>query len=136
MSTNTALAIPVETWSPPAQPRRTRHMHLVPPPQADTGPDERWVRRLTQSIVEVLAGERSPTPLVKSLSPAVYHALREPNSSQHLRGGKVLRVRVEALSDRSVEVAAVVACPRRTRAMILRLHHRHDRWRCVTVAVI
>lgn len=127
---------PIEHWTPSPQPVRRRHLHLVETRAAQPGPDDRWVERLTQSVVEVLAGDRSATTLVASLSPVVYQALRNPATDSRLRSGKVLSVRSQPLGADAVEVAAVVGCPRRTRAVALRLHRRHDRWRCVTIAVL
>jgi Family of unknown function (DUF6459) len=127
----------IETWVPLAQPPRPRHLHLV---RAATDPviepDRRWVEHLTQSVVEVLGGRRSATTLVRALSPAVFQALRTPQGDAPLPDGRVISVRMQPLGDDSVEVAAVVGAPDRTRALALRLHRRHDRWRCVCVAVL
>ncbi len=135
MEMHASATAPVKTWTPVPQPPRIAHLTLVPPP-THQGPDERWVHRLTQSIVEVLAGQRSATTLVSSLSPVVFQALRSPTVDANLRGGKVLSVRVQPLGADSIEVAAVVGCPVRTRAIALRLALRHDRWRCVCVGVL
>ncbi len=133
----TAVVSPIESWEPTPQPARPRHLHLVPtepePPQAV---DQRWIERLTQSVVEVLAGHRAATTLVGSVSPVVFQALRSPTADSRLRGGKVLTVRAQPLGADSIEVAAVVGCPQRTRAVALRLHRRHGRWRCVCVLVL
>ena len=137
---NAAIATvsPIESWRPPVQPPRPRHLHLVPPPRAatTTGPDQAWIERLTQSVVEVLAGQRAASSLVNALSQVVFQALRSPSPDSRLRGGKVLSMRTQPLGDDSVEVAAVVGCPQRTRAVALRLHRRHGRWRCVCVLVV
>lgn len=135
MNITAATAPAVEMWTPSPQPLRPRHLHLVPPP-ANNGPDRKWIERLTQSVVEVLAGDRSATTLVTSLSPVVFQALRNPGADSNLRGGKVLSVRAQPLGEDSIEVAAVVGCPTRTRAVAMRLALRHERWRCVCVAVL
>lgn len=135
MKMHACATAPVETWTPIPQPPRPRHLALVPP-ATGVGPDRRWIERLTQSIVEVLAGQRSATTLVSSLSPAVFQALRVPAVDKQLRGGQVLSVRVQPLGEESIEVAAVIGCPARTRAVALRLALRHDRWRCVCVGVL
>lgn len=128
---------PIETWQPAPQPPRPRHLRLVSaPPTPDLTPDQRWIERLTQSVVEVLAGQRAATTLVNSVSPVVFQALRSPSTDTRLRGGKVISVRAQPLSGDSIEVAAVVGCPQRTRAVALRLHRRHARWRCVCVLVV
>lgn len=125
----------VQSWTPAPQPPRARHLTLVPPP-ADNGPDRKWIERLTQSVVEVLAGDRAATTLVASLSPVVFQALRNPSKDADLRGGKVLSVRTQPLGADAIEVAAVVACKDRSRAVALRLALRHERWRCVCVGVL
>lgn len=135
MQTHAAVAAPIQTWTPVPQPPRPTHLHLVPPPVGNA-PCQKWIERLTQSIVEVLAGQRAATTLVSSLSPVVFQALRDPARDTELRGGTVLSVRAQPLSEDSVEVAAVVGCPSRTRAVALRLALRHERWRCVCVAVL
>lgn len=135
MDLHAAQTAPVERWTPIPQPPRVRHLRLAPPP-SDDGPDRRWIERLTECIVEVLAGQRSPTTLIASVSPVVFHALRNPTVDTQLRGGKVLTLRVQPLGEDSIEVAAVVACTARTRAVALRLARRHDRWRCVCVGVL
>lgn len=137
MNTYAAAISPIETWEPTPQPPRPRHLRLVAaPPTPDFTPDQRWIERLTQSVVEVLAGQRAATTLVNSLSPVVFQALRSPSADARLRGGKVISVRAQPLSGDSIEVAAVVGCPQRTRAIALRLHRRHARWRCVCVLVL
>jgi hypothetical protein len=130
-----SLSTAINTWTPAPQPARTRHLHLVPPPQRNQ-PDRRWIERLTQNIVEILAGQRSATTLVGSLSPIVFQALRSPDIDTRLRGSTILSLRVQPLSEDSIEVAAVVGCPVRTRAVALRLAMRHGRWRCVCVGVL
>lgn len=133
-----ALAEPhaIQSWEPAPQPVRPQHLRLVNPAEEADQPDQRWVERLTQSVVEVLAGQRAATSLVASLSPVVYQALRNPAHDSRLRSGKVLSVRCQPLGPDSVEIAAVVGCPSRTRAVAMRLHRRHNRWRCVTIAVL
>jgi len=125
----------IEAWTPPAHQPRPRHLHLVPDLPVDT-PDAEWVRHLTQSVVEVLGGQRAASTLVSHVSPVVFQALRSPAAQLRLRGARVLSVRTQPLGTDSVEVAAVVGCPERTRALALRLHRRHQRWRCVCVVVL
>lgn len=132
-----AIAFAVDTWEPAPQPPRQRHLRLLPvAKQANSGPDQRWIERFTQSVVEVLAGQRAASTLVNSLSPVVYQALRRPDPDDRLRAGKVISLRSQPLGEDSIEVAAVVGCPQRTRAVALRLHRRRDRWRCVCVLVL
>lgn len=125
----------IESWTPTTHAPRPRHLHLVPDLANDV-PEEGWVRGLTQSVVEVLGGQRSASTLVSHVSPVVFQALRTPTTGHRLRGGRVLSVRTQQLGADSIEVAAVVGCPERTRALALRLHRRHERWRCVCVVVL
>jgi len=131
-----APAFPCDAWEPAPQPQRQRHLHLVPPPVEPLGPDEDWVKRLTQCLVEVRAGQRSAATLVKALSPAVFTAMRMGEPDPRLSGGRVVSVRTQPLSDDSVEVAAVVKCAERTRAVALRLQRRSTRWRVVCLLVV
>lgn len=133
--TATATVSAIESWTPPVHHPRPRHLHLVREP-APAGPDEAWVRRLTQSVVEVLGGHRSATTLVRALSPVVFQSLREPNPHPQLREGKVISLRTQPLGLDTIEVAAVIGCPERTRAIALRLQQRHQRWRCVYIVVL
>jgi hypothetical protein len=134
---NSAALTAVETWTPATHPPRPRHLHLVPAPEElSIGMDRRWIERFTQSVVEVLGGHRSATTLVSHLTPVVYQALRSPHPDLRLHDARVLSVRIQPHGQDSIEVAAVVACPQRTRALALRLTQRHERWRCVCVVVL
>lgn len=124
----------VQSWTPAEQPVRARHLHVVPDGAAT--PDRRWIERLTLNIVEVLAGQRSATTLVSWVSPVVFQALRTPCVDSRLRGGTLLSLRAQPLGPDAIEVAAVVGCPSRTRAVALRLALRHGRWRCVCVGIL
>lgn len=128
-------ATAIESWTPTEQPPRARHLHLVPPVTDDV-PDQRWMERLTQSLVEVLAGARSATALVRWLSPMVYQALRGPQNDPRLKGATVLTLRAQPIAEDAIEIAAVIGCPRRTRAIALRLAMRHGRWRVVCLGVL
>ncbi|MBK6762574.1 MAG: hypothetical protein IPG68_04525 [Micrococcales bacterium] len=133
MTTSTHALASIETWIPVPHPPRHRHLHLV---REGSEPREQWVRALAQSVVEVLAGKRAVATLVNHVSPVVFQALRAPQPDPRLRQGTVLTVRTQPLGEDNLEVAAVVGCPQRTRALTLRLHRRHGRWRCVSVAVL
>lgn len=135
LSTPTAC-VPIESWNPPPRVRRPRHLRLVPPPASAPGPDPKWLESLCQSVVEILAGRRTATSLTRHFSPALLQSLRNQNPMPPLRDGRAISVRSQSLSDDVVEVAAVVACPARSRAVTLRLRRRHGRWRVVAVAVL
>ena len=133
MTTSAHDLAEIETWIPFPHPPRPRHLHLV---REGPQPQQQWVRALAQSVVEVLGGRRAVATLVNHVSPVVFQALRAPRPDPRLRHGTVLTVRTQPLGEDNLEVAAVVGCPERTRALTLRLHRRHGRWRCVSVAVL
>lgn len=136
MKINRATAcIPVESWTPAPPIPRQRHLHLVesaPQPALD----QQWLERLTQAVVEILAGRRPATSMTRIFSASVLSTLRSQTPLERLRDGRTIAVRSQTLGQDSVEVAAVVACRERTRALTMRLNRRHERWRVVSVAVL
>jgi hypothetical protein len=128
---------PVVTWEQVMHLPRRKHLELaVTPSAASRAPAPQWVEGLTRSVVEVLAGRRPAGSLVAALSPAVYDALRSATALTPLEGGVVRTARCQSVGDEAVEVAAVVSCPQRTRALTMRLAHRRGSWRCVCLAVL
>ena len=138
MNISAALAPnPVDTWQPVMHLPRRKHLELaVTAPAVSRVPAPQWVEGLTRSVVEVLAGRRPAGSLVGALSPAVYDALRSATAQSPLQGGVVRTARCQSVGDEAVEVAAVVACPQRARALTMRLAQRHGSWRCVCLAVL
>ena len=99
-------------------------------------PDPRlWAARLCQAVLEVLAGGRPVTQLLRWTSFPVYTCLAEQRpspGSRHLlaRGESVRSVHVCEPADGVAEVALVVAGPDRPRAVALRLEGLNGRWVC------
>ena len=122
-------------------------LRLVPPalprPAAEPAeplPDpDRWCRRLSQAIVEVLAGARPPVQLSQVTTLDVLHQLERWSGRFARRPGqptvspRVVSVRVSEPRDGVAEACAIVdTCPRR-RAFALRLEAQRGRWTCVAL---
>lgn len=160
----TALALPLELPAP------RRALRLVPdrlPParaagaplvlggDADDDPDERlprtprarlpepqpWAARFVQVLLEVLAGERPASQVLRHVSLDVYADLvaTPPRAvggrARPARAGSVVSVRVSEPDDGVAEVCAVTRRGQRHRALALRLEGQGGRWRCVALEV-
>jgi hypothetical protein len=98
---------------------------------------------LVQAVVEVLAGTRQPSQLVRWLGMDVYAALqRRAALAARLRRGTatarhavVTGVRVCEPADGVVEASAVVVDRDRVRAVALRLEGMDGRWRATALEV-
>ena len=159
----TVLALPLEL------PASRRPLRLVPegPPAAPSGsapvvlggdeqdPDEQlprtpraglpepraWAGRFVQVLLEVLAGERPASQVMRHVSLAVYtDLLATPPRAAHGRtrpasAATVVSVRVMEPDDGVAEVTAVTRRGPRHRAVALRLEGQGGRWRCVALEV-
>ena len=99
-----------------------------------------WGRRLLVAIIESLAGRRSLRQLAPHLSAAVHHGLatdagRAARHRQWVRSASVRRVRVCEPADGVAELAAVVQCATRYRAIAARLEGLDGRWRCTRLEI-
>lgn len=99
-----------------------------------------WACRLVQALVEVLAGDRPLTQLVRWTSTEVYDELAAqlPSSRPGRRTGGPLRAAVGSVhltepADGVAEVAATVRRGRRTTAVALRLEGLDGRWQCTAL---
>jgi hypothetical protein len=108
----------------------------VPTRRADLPEPLGWSRRLVQVVVEVMAGQRAATQLLRWTTPAVYDLVRaytlpRPRPGQRPVRGRphVVSVRVCEPADGVAEVSAVVRGRYRTQALALRLEGRDGRWR-------
>jgi hypothetical protein len=156
----------------PAAPRPAPALHLVPdlPARcdstavedlADFGPQptsraalpepRAWAGRLVQAIVEVLAGDRPLTQLVRWTTTEVYEEVtallsaRRPAGVHGQASGRravdevvraaVSSVRLTEPADGVAEVAATVRRGRRTTAVALRLEGLDGRWQCTALEV-
>jgi hypothetical protein len=159
----TVLALPLELPAP------SRSMRLVPEPAPTTrsggaplvlgsdeaDPDEQlprtpsarlpepraWAGRLVQVLLEVLAGERPASQVMRHVSLAVYADLVAApprvavGRARPASAATVVSVRVMEPDDGVAEVTAVTRRGRRHRALALRLEGQGGRWRCVALEV-
>ncbi|WP_426562251.1 Rv3235 family protein [Angustibacter sp. McL0619] len=114
---------PDDDFGPVATPRRD-----LPDPDA-------WSRGLVQVLVEVVAGQRPCTQLLRWTSTGVYEQVRRERMPPPAPGGaprrrpQVRSVRVCEPADGVAEVCAVVNGQQRTHAVALRLEGHDGRWR-------
>jgi hypothetical protein len=110
-----------------------------------------WAGRLVQAIVEVLAGDRPLTQLVRWTTTEVYEEVtallsaRRPAGVHGQASGRravdevvraaVSSVRLTEPADGVAEVAATVRRGRRTTAVALRLEGLDGRWQCTALEV-
>lgn len=113
------------------------------PTPGDPGrlPDpRRWAGMLAQAVVEVLAGRRPATQLIRWLNLEVYERVRR--SAAAAPGGRtgvpvrVRRVRVATSVEGWVEAVAVVDDGTRCRAMAVRLEALQRRWLCTSLDIL
>ena len=145
---NLALAFP--TTGGDGVPLRLVPPALAPRGTVDGGPVDRpalpeprqWVGRLTQAIVEVLAGARSAAQLSPYASLRVLThleratgRLRRGPAGAPARRPVVRSVRVSQPNDAVVEACAVIDTGPRRRAVALRLQAVEGRWQCTALEI-
>lgn len=109
-----------------------------------------WAGRLVQALVEVLAGDRPLTQLVRWTTTEVYEEVtallpaRRPGGVHGRASGRarddVVRAAVSSVhvtepADGVAEVAATVRRGRRTTAVALRLEGLDGRWQCTALEI-
>lgn len=107
-----------------------------------------WARRLVQALVEVIAGDRPLTQLVRWTSSAVYDDVaallpvhrpgrvsRSTGPADQAVRAAVCSVHLTEPADGVAEVAATVRRGRRTTAVALRLEGLDGRWQCTALEV-
>jgi hypothetical protein len=100
-----------------------------------------WSARFVQAVVEVLAGDRPLTQLVRWTSPSVYADIarrRERLAERPARGPRKGRPHVATVhvchpTESTAEIAARVATGARSRAVAARLDRSNDRWMCTAI---
>jgi hypothetical protein len=139
------LPLPLPDLDPPLPPAAKR-LHLVPPlgreEPVSLPPPRAWAARLAQAIVEVLAGERPLSQLVRWTSENVYADLGRWATAQPDRRARrtIGQGRLQALRtcepERGiVEAAAVIRFSNRHRLVALRLEVIRGRWVCTRLAL-
>jgi hypothetical protein len=97
-----------------------------------------WVAALVQSVLEVLAGDRPVTQLLRWLDLPVYEALaaRARPSRRRTPPGAVRSVHLCEPAPGVVEASVVVGGALRSRAGAVRLEAVADRWRCTGLTIL
>lgn len=147
-----AFALPSGVPAVPTPPVRLRVVgrDLTRPPQRSAGdsaarPDvARWAAMVVQAAVEVVAGDRPLTQLVRWTSVEVYEQLqwrRQRRSGPQVRGPGVAKravvssVHVCQPRDDVAEACAIVRVGERASAVAVRLEADRDSWRCTAIAL-
>ena len=108
-----------------------------PTPREDLPEPRRWAGRLVQAVVEVLAGDRPASQLVRWTTTEVYdqvvaRVVPGPATTCPTRG-VVRSVHVTEPVDGVAEVAALVRRGARSTAVALRLEGMDGRWQCTAL---
>jgi hypothetical protein len=159
-----ALALPQPVWAG-LDDDQDRDFGPQPTPRSELPDPAGWARGLTQVLVEVLAGLRPSTQLLRWTTDEVYQVIRaatvptssgrstrgpapvrgraggarsagQPARSAGPRPRAVVRsVRACEPADGVAEVSAVVSTPHRAQAVALRLEGHDGRWRVTALQV-
>ena len=148
-----ALAFVLPTGVP-AAPVAPPGLRLVPRPSAADAADEvdfgpqptgsaalppvrRWSGQLAQAVVEVLAGDRPVSQLVRWTTSEVFDELtaRVDGSASRAARGVVRSLHVSQPADGVAEVAAAVRRGARCTALALRLEGLDGRWQCTALDI-
>jgi hypothetical protein len=140
------LVVPTDPATRPRRHRRSpaptieEEFGPQPTPRDELPEPQLWAARLVQAFVEVHAGLRPASQLVRWTTTAVQEAVvRRPTTGSDLgarerRHGEVVRsVRASEPVDGVVEVSAVVQRGDRCRAIALRLEGIDGRWQCTAL---
>ena len=138
----------------PAAPVAPPELRLVPRPSAQDDADEvdfgpqptgtaalpplrRWSGQFTQAVVEVLAGDRPLSQLVRWTTSVVFDDLagRIDASPSEPARGVVRSLHVSEPADGVAEIAASVRRGPRSTALALRLEGLDGRWQCTALEV-
>jgi hypothetical protein len=143
-----ALDLTPRTAPPRPRLRSARALDLVAVEAAARRQVDAFVGRYLQAVVEVAAGDRPVTQVLRHTVPEVYDdlsgrartviaaaalapgQLRGPNPARPV----VLGVRTAVVRDDAVEASAHVRYGRRSRAIAARFEVVRDRWQCVAIA--
>lgn len=140
-----ALALELAAAVPPdPEPRASAWLgddEPTNPPDIEALPDpRRWTAMIAQAVVEILAGRRPVTQVLRWVDPEIYRRIqRSAPPRPGGRGGvpvRVRRVRVSTSPEGAVEAVAVVDDGTRCRAMTLRLEALERRWLCTALDIV
>ena len=143
-----ALDLTPRTAPPRPRLRSTRMLDLVPVAAAERGQVDAFVGRYLQAVVEIAAGDRPVSQVLRHTMPEVYDDLagrsrtiaatlgtapgqvRGPNPARPV----VIGVRTAMVRGDAVEASAHVRYGRRSRAVAARFEVVRDRWQCVAIS--
>ncbi|WP_210440259.1 Rv3235 family protein [Nocardioides xinjiangensis] len=143
-----ALDLTQRTAPPRPRPRLARSTDLVAAPEAAREQVDAVVARYLAAAVEIAAGDRPVSQLLRHTVPEVYDDLARRartvgaaagSASGRLRGPNparpvVVGVRTALVRSDAVEASAHVRYGRRSRAVAARFEVVRDRWQCVALA--
>lgn len=142
-----ALDLTPRTAPPRPRPRLARSNDLVTAPTAERGQVDAIVARYLAAVVEIAAGDRPVSQVLRHTLPEVYDDLarrartvtaasgtapgqsRGPNPARPV----VVGVRTALIRADAVEASAHVRYGRRSRAVAARFEVVRDRWQCVAL---
>ncbi len=144
-----ALALDLSPRTAPPRPhlRSTRAFDLVAVEQASRGHVDAFVGRYLQAVVEIAAGDRPVSQVLRHTVADVYDDLdqraRTVRAAAGLTPGRgrgphparpvVVGVRTALIRSDAVEASAHVRYGRRSRAVAARFEIVRDRWQCVAL---
>lgn len=144
-----ALDLTPRTAPPRPRLRSTRTFDLVAAAAAERGRLDAFVGRYLQAVVEISAGDRPLTQVLRHTLPEVYDDLagrsraaaaasgtapgqvRGPNPARPV----VIGVRTALIRGDAVEASAHIRYGRRSRAVAARFEVVRDRWQCVALTI-
>lgn len=145
-----ALALDLTPRTAPPRPRlrSTRAFDLVAVEQAARRQVDAFIGRYLQAAVEIAAGDRPVSQVLRHTVPEVYDDLgeraRAVGAAAHLAPGQVrganparpvvVGVRTALIRCDAVEASAHVRYGRRSRAVAARFEIVRDRWQCVAIS--
>ncbi len=145
-----ALALDLTPRAAPPRPRlrSTRTFDLVAVAAAERGRVDAFVGRYLQAAVEIAAGDRPLTQVLRHTVPEVYDdlagrsravAAASGGATGQVRGPHparpvVIGVRTALIRGDAVEASAHVRYGRRSRAVAARFEIVRDRWQCVAIS--
>ena len=143
-----ALDLTPRTAPPRPRLRSARTFDLVPVDAAERAHVDAFVGRYLQAVVEIAAGDRPVSQVLRHTVPQVYDdlggrsravAAAVGTTSGHVRGPNparpvVIGVRTAMVRSDAVEASAHVRYGRRSRAVAARFEIVRDRWQCVAIS--
>jgi len=100
----------------------------------------RWSTRITQAILEVAAGRRSPHQLTRwtthEVLTSLTNELKRQQRDRSRQAQMIKSIHVSRPADGVVEVCAIVSDSHRSRAAALRLEGWDNRWLCTSFQLV